>query len=162
MYNIWLVFFFLVGKVLLLGAKFFVMRETEEFQQFSWATRRILFRVLKYISSRSWHFMVISSVQILLKQKHRLCIFLFILVIQCIGGDLPHNYADSTRAPGDRWKRQHRKVLISLFEDSKVGQFKCCVVCPASAAAARPTTAQEKNEEVPTGWRIPRSYCKPK
>lgn len=45
--------------------------------------------------------MVISSVQqILLKQKHHLCIFLFILGIQCIGGDLPHNYADSTKAPG--------------------------------------------------------------
>ena len=44
--------------------------------------------------------MVISSVQILLKQKHRLCIFLFILGVQCIGGDLPRNYADSTKAPG--------------------------------------------------------------
>lgn len=43
-------FFSLIGKtVLLLGAKFFVMRENEEFQQFQWAIRRILFRVLKYV-----------------------------------------------------------------------------------------------------------------
>ena len=37
----------------ILGAKFFVMREIEEFKKFQWATRIILFRVLKYISSRS-------------------------------------------------------------------------------------------------------------
>ena len=33
----------------ILGAKFFVMREIEEFKKFQWATRIILFRVLKYI-----------------------------------------------------------------------------------------------------------------
>lgn len=38
--------------------------------------------------------------QMLLKQKHCLCIFSFPLGIQCIAGALLHDYGDSTKAPG--------------------------------------------------------------